>query len=269
MSETVIPPLLPRELEELKDRQRRREHFEKAIGNAESRLFGVFTFNYPGTTYLTPANWNVDEQMATKAFTSFIRNLSSRWRYNENIAYIYGLETKRSALSAGSVRPHIYAVLLSNANLDHKHLQSLWGYSTKHIKPYRRYPQEVVLHADQLKRTFGDGEMNDYLEKERTLHKMKLKVPPRRVREDWEEENYRPSFQVGNCWVTPYDFTRSGIDLILRYRRRPDCHWDVSSNFYCFDPTFQPATKHQRRVLRIHQEKLERRRATSRDAVIG
>jgi hypothetical protein len=95
--------------------QDERDWYAGILGNALCVLYCTFTFEH-----------HVDSQQARRTFEDFIRILSSRWRYRENIAYIMAEEMTLSGLSNFRVRRHLHAAVLSNAPLSHEGVQERW-----------------------------------------------------------------------------------------------------------------------------------------------
>lgn len=176
------------------------------------------------------------KQNAIKIFESFIKAMASGTRYNAQIAAIYRVETRISDLSDFKFRPHIFAVLLSNAQLDPDRLQTWWGY--KLPKPACRYfdrnlygQQSLSLyyyghaeqfHDEELKavkqarelflETATPFERGQYLQLVAKFaewrRRQEEKNPPGKLtsagrqellREAWREHVYKPSYQIGGC----------------------------------------------------------------------
>jgi hypothetical protein len=80
----------------------------------------------------------VSPEKAVKMFTSFIAFESRRHYRSENIGYIYGLEQKLSYLSDCETRPHIHAVLISNALLEPDEISQHWSWEAGgcKVEPY-------------------------------------------------------------------------------------------------------------------------------------
>jgi hypothetical protein len=144
---------------------------------------------------LTFKYWLYPEE-AVRKFAHFIAFESRRHYQSENIGYIYGLEQKLSFLSDCESRPHIHAVLISNAQL---------------------VPDELRQHWSRI---------------------------------------------FGGCRIEPYDFNKDGIGYALKCSAQSNCEIGLSSNLYVFQPGYKPKNKHQRQVIRRHQERRERRRPT-------
>jgi hypothetical protein len=99
------------------------QFYVRILKNAKNNLFACFTFRH-----------SVSSEQARRALDNFLRLLSSRWRYGENIGCIWAQETTLSGLSNFEVHRHIHCVLFSNAPLSAEGIQKHWSSSYGNAK---------------------------------------------------------------------------------------------------------------------------------------